>query len=277
MSDSAENLYGFTDDEEQIAGSSNISFGLNDAKLKKFGWIANGGSNGAEQEALDIVFDVNGTDKSYRLFPVTQAYGKGNVVITDPKAPEMKEAFKDFNAIITHILGCFVAKDQIVQAFSRPVQGFKHYCEIAQGLLPRDGKEKELQIFMQWQWQPTGDNNRTYLEIPKKMKHGKWLVPKVAASSEAGWKMVMKEEPQDNDKEGLIFVDEAGNVHPIARNGWWVNSNFAKRQVEDDGSAGNAISAAPTSAVAAPVAAPTSTDAAPAANGGTPAPATGGW
>lgn len=253
--------YGYTDDEEQIGGGSNISFGGNFGQtfLKVFKGIANGGKDGAEQDALEIVFDIAGTDKGYRQFPVTQAYGDNNVIITDPESPEMKEAFKNFNAIMTHILSAFVSREAIVTAFSAPINSFRDYVSIAVGLLPAGFDKIPLDIFMEWQWQITGENNKTFLQIPKKMKSGYWLKPAVAPVG--SWKEVRDDNASNSVKDALKYVDDAGNVHPFVRNGWFVQSNFATQQKDasaanaGDGSAISAnpvAGAAPGAAVAPP-------------------------
>jgi hypothetical protein len=173
--------YGYASDEVKV---SPFNFGLNAGvtKLVKFEWIPNGGKDGAEQEALDIVFNINNTDKSYRKFPVVKAFGKNNEEITDPNAPEFKEALMDFNATITHVLHTFVDSDTIKAAFSRKIASFKEFAQIAMSLLPRDYKEIPLDIFLQFQWQIDEGQDKTFLDIPKKMKYGAWLSKAVAAA-----------------------------------------------------------------------------------------------
>jgi hypothetical protein len=226
------NSYGFAEDEVKV---SPFNFGLNAGKtfLKKFEWIPNGGKNGAEQEALDIIFEINGTERSYRQFPVTKAFDKNNNEITDPKAPEFKEAFTDFNAKITHILHQFVELDVIKSSFARPIKSFKEFCGIANSILPKDYATQPLDIFLQYGWNIKEGASRTYLEIPNKMKYGKWLCPAQAGT----WKEVKLENPQDSDREALYYVNENGVKHPFTKNGWFMNSNFAKMQ--SNGSSSN--------------------------------------
>src|ERR1700749_4016466 len=93
-----QNNYGYGEEEVKV---SNLVFGLNAGQtfLTTFEWIPNGGKDGADQEALEIVFTVNGTEVKYRQFPVTRAFGKNREVITDPTATEFKEAMTSFNAV----------------------------------------------------------------------------------------------------------------------------------------------------------------------------------
>lgn len=259
--------YGYIDDEEQVGGGSNLSFGLNAGTcfMTKFEGINNAGKDGAEGIALEIIFTINGTPKSYRLFPVTKAFidkKDGGGETEDPRHPAMKEAFKDFNAIMTHILHCFVPREDIVTAFGVPISSFQQYCNIAKGLLPTNYAQIPLDIFLEYQWQVNGENTITFLQIPKKMKHGKWLC-KAIPPVDGEWTEIRKEDPKDNDNTALIYKDGANNVHPITRNGWYVKSNFANQQREDKEQEENAINAIPA---ATP----------PPATGGS-APAATGW
>lgn len=222
--------YGYENDEVRQSVSS---FGLNPgaAKMVKFEWINNAGKDGAEMEALDIQFALTGGDRptSFRLFPVTKAFGKDNVEITDPKAPEFQKALKDFNAIVTHILHAFVSIETIKEAFATPIAGFKDFCKIAMSILPKDYDQEKLDIFFQWQWQIKGENDKTYLELPKKMSYGRWICKAVEPVGGV-WKTFKHSAPEASTPVALKYEDEAGNVHPFIRNGWFMLSNFATQQ-----------------------------------------------
>lgn len=215
--------YGYQDDE--VSQGSGMKFGLNQGaiRLVKFEWIPNGGKDGAEQEALDIVFQYGERNMNYRKFPITRAYDKNNggAEVTDPQHPSFKEAQAELSAVIVHILGCFVDRDTIKTAFSRPISSFKDYCKICEGLLPKDFASKDLDVFLQWQWQISGERDKTYLELPKHMKQGKWLVP----STNTDWKEV-------RTSKLLKYVDanNEANVHPFQRGEWFLNNNNASQQ-----------------------------------------------
>jgi hypothetical protein len=212
--------YGYEDDDVPQGGG--LRFGLNQgtARLAKFEWIPNGGKDGAEQEALDIEFTIEGREKpfKYRKFPVNEAF-KDGVKTTDPK--EVAEARKDLNAVVMHILGCFVSKESLKEAFNRPITSFKEFCKIGEGLLPANFKEVSLDIFAQYQWQISGENERTYLELPKNMKQGKFLAP----ATTIDWQEV-------RTSKSLKYVDPANpeNVHPFLRGEYFMGSNWAKQQ-----------------------------------------------
>lgn len=252
--------YAYADDEEAIgSGASVLSFGLNAGVtcLKKFEWIPNGGKDGAEGEALDIIFETNGKEKGARKFPVTKAFAKGNAgkEITDPKAPEIQQAKKDLGAMLTHIMTCFVPKDDLITALSVPVASFKAYCNILMALLPIGFEKQPLDCFAQYQWQITGENEKTYLDFPKNMKTGRWLckavIPVDAEGQVSSWKAFAVENPDDSNPNALVYKDEAGNIHPFIRNGWFMNSNFAHQQKLDETPGTSALGAAPASTTGA--------------------------
>jgi len=224
------NMYGYASDEVSV---SPFNFGLNAGvtTLEKFEWIPNGGKDGAEQEALEVIFKINGTDKSYRRFPVTQGFDGNGQAVTDPNSSAFKDAVMTFNSVVTHILHCFVDIEKIKAM--RPVSSFKEFCQVAASLLPKDFNTIKLDIFMQYQWTIRAGQNRTYLEIPQSMKSGKWLciaVPPVGGE----WKEVKRDNPSDNDQKALTYVDNAGNLHPFTRYGRYMKSNSANQQKTAD-------------------------------------------
>lgn len=228
---SEEASYGYEDDTVKV---SSFDFGLNAGKcfLTKFEWIPNAGKDGAEMEALDIIFTINGTPKNYRMFPVKKAYGKNNEEITDPKAKEFKEAVSDFNARVTHILHAFQDIETIKASMSRVIKGFKDFCNIAASILPKDFATRPLDIFMQYQWQPSEGQNRTFLDIPRKMSYGAWLKP----AQPGTWIEKRAQNITENTREALWYENEKGEKHPFVKNGWFMLSHFANQQREDGSS-----------------------------------------
>lgn len=238
-------MYGYVDDKK----GPSYNFGLNAsaAKLVKFAHTMNGGKDGAELEALDIVFSIGGQEKSYRKFPITKAFyqeeeGGPQLETTDPNHEAFKKAGAELGGVLTHIIGCFVDKSEIKTALeANPPTSFAGYCQVLGGLLPKNHSEISLDIFMNWQWQIGGTNTQTYLEFPKNMKQGAWLCPAVAPIG--AWKEVRNSDAGDRDA-GIYYTDDANNRHPFSKTGWFLNSNFANQQKEEDESNG-AFSATP--------------------------------
>lgn len=237
--------YGYESDEVKV---SPFNFGLNAGKtfLKKFEWTPTGGKDGAEQEALDIVFSINDTEKGYRLFPVTKAFLKDNRgETTDRNTVEFKSAVKEFEAKVFHIIHCFVETDTYKIALSRRIASFKDFCNVVAALLPKNFATKPLDSFMQFQWQMGDGKSRTYLELPRKMSYGKWIAPAQAGT----WIKVEIEGADDSEREALRYgkketavlnkdgkIEKYTEFHPFIRNGWFMKSNFAKQQSDDTAS-----------------------------------------
>lgn len=221
--------YGYVDDNVQ-SNSGSISFGLNQgvATMSKFEWIPNAGKDGAEAEALEIEFSVEGREQPirYRKYPVTKAFDKqnGGAEVTDPNHPAFKDEQANFNQVVMHILGCFVEKDALKATFSKPISSFKEFCKVAESVLPKDYNTKSLDMFFQYQWQIADGKDRSYLELPKNMKQGKFLCP----ATTNNWKEV-------RTNRVLKYVDSSDEkvIHPFQRGEWFLQSNWANQQKED--------------------------------------------
>lgn len=222
-------MYEYHDDN--VSQGSGVSFGLNqNLKMVKFEYNPNCGKDGAEMEGLDIVFNNGTRDINYRQFPIVKAFDN-QVEVTDPNHPKMKEAMNNFNAIMTHIMMCYISRETYAAALSKPISSFKEFCKVLMQLLPQNYSEIELDIFFQYQYQIKGENTRTFLELPKKMSYGKFLCAHIEPNG--SWKEIKMENPLTNTKNALYYKDDANSIHPFVRNGWFMNSNFAKAQVED--------------------------------------------
>jgi len=236
--------YGYS---EHVPGEASIVFGLNagNVRLTKFAWTANGGKDGAEMEAMDIMFTVKGKERGYKKFPIKKAFAKDpsnptgpNIEITDPNHPAIATAKQELSSVMVHILGCFVPKAEIQAALSVQIQNFKHFCSILQDLLPNNFDQVALDGFGVWQWQIGGEAKNTFLEFPKNMKHGRWLGKAIDPIS----KWEKQQNPAASLSEvALRYVDADGNKHPFTRNGWFMESNFATQQKEAQSAGGQAM------------------------------------
>lgn len=223
-------MYGYEDDNVK---TSSLFFGLNSGvtKMVKFEWTDKGGKEGAAMEALDIAFEINGKEFKFRQFPITKAFEDGKE-ITDPTHPAMVKSMNDFNALMTHIMSCYVEKEVYKAALQKqPITSFKMFCSILKSLLPVDFNTIVLDIFLQYQYKINGENTQTFFEIPKRTTHGKFLCKAIAP--QGVWKAVKTENPEDKQKDALYYKDDIGNIHPFTRTGWFMNSNFANQQKEE--------------------------------------------
>ena len=221
---SNQGMYGFEDDKSK--GGPVLNFGLNSnaASLTRFQYEPNGGKDGAAMAVLDVVFNIEGKDVSYKMFPVTKAFDNGNEIV-DPAHPKFQEAVKEFNASVIHIMKAFVTVETLRTALSTPINSFEQYCNVCANLLPPNFKDIKLDLFAQWQWQMTNENTRTFVNLPRNVKHGKWICKHIAPAGEK-WK--------ESKVNGLKFIDDNGSVHPFTRSKWFMESNFAKEQKEDN-------------------------------------------
>ena len=238
-------IYGYEDDAP--SSGQRLNFGLNqNARMTKFGYNDEAGTDGAEGEALDITFVVNDKDVLYRIYPF-RAYSN-NEIITDPRNPEYIKAAKLYKANTTHILKAFASEKAIQEAFSKnPVDSFKKFCDVAKSLLPADFDKIPLDLFAEYQYEIKGDNDRTWLVLPKKVKHGKWICKHVPAKS-GTWTEVRTEKGIKyldivKNEEGEIIEE---NVHPFKRGEWYVGSNFAN-QIQEESLLGDADPSAKSS------------------------------
>ena len=100
-------------------------------------------------------------------------------------------------------------------------------------MLPKDYDKIKLDIFFQYQWQIKGDAKKTYLELPKKMAYGKWLMPAQAPSEGSEWKEIRHNDPASSTPIALKYVDGENNIHPFVRGGWFMLSAFSKEQIDE--------------------------------------------
>lgn len=231
--------YGYSNQEDRK--TSPMHFGLNagTANLKEFKYIPNGGKDSAEQDALEIIFEINGVEVSAREFPVTSAFDDANNKVTDPQHPAMVKAMEDFNAKMVHIMHVFVDDETLQKALANKIESFKEYATILQGLLPNNYRETKLDLFFQYPWNPN-EQGKKYLRLPQNMGQGRWISKAIAPVG--SWKEV-KNTSTDNSK-ALTYVDDAGNVHPFTRSTYFLNSGWADSGKKSNATAANG-SAAP--------------------------------
>jgi hypothetical protein len=127
---------------------------------------------------------------------------------------------------------CFISDENYRAALSKPINSFKEFCTTLESILPANYQEIELDLFVNYQWSLKGENTQTFLEIPKKLKHGKFLC--LSVPSETGWQAVTVENPADSLKLALSYRNQNGQIHPFTRTGWFMKSNFANKQTESE-------------------------------------------
>ena len=218
-------MYGYQDSGDLAPGKQGGKFGLNTgAFVTKFEFNANAGKDGAAGDAIDLTVQVGEREYRHRFFPITKVFAKEGGEITDVSSEEYKEAFKkevdQFNAVISDVVKCFVSAEDLRTALATPIPTFKDFANIVTRLVQAtpNWQKKPVDVFLQYQWSPQGDNDKTYLELPKNVKHGAFIV----ASQGEGFK-------EEKTATSLKYVKEDGTEHPFKRGEWFLESAFANQ------------------------------------------------
>ena len=218
-------MYGYQDSGELTPSKQGGKFGLNTgAFITKFESNSNAGKDGAAGDAIDLTVQVGEREYRHRFFPITKVFAKEGGEITDVSSDAYKEALKkeldQFNAVIADIVACFIPREDLKAALATPIPTFKDYANIVTRLVQStpNWQKKPVDVFLQYQWAPTGDNDKTYLELPKNVKQGSFLI----ASQGEGFK-------EEKTATSLKYVKEDGTVHPFKRGEWFLESAFANQ------------------------------------------------
>lgn len=218
-------MYGYQDSGDLAPGKQGGKFGLNTgAFVTKFEFNPNAGKDGAAGDAIDLTVQVGEREYRHRFFPITKVFAKEGGELTDPSTEEYKEAFKkeldQFNAVISDVVKCFVSEQDLKTALATPIPTFKDFANIVTRLVQSspNWQKKPVDVFLQYQWAPTGDNDKTYLELPKNVKHGTFIV----ASEGDGFK-------EEKTATSLKYVKEDGTIHSFKRGEWFLESAFANQ------------------------------------------------
>lgn len=216
-------MYGFTDSASVAPGKEGGKFGLNQGIVTKFEYNPLAGAGGTAGDAIDLTIKVGEKEFMKRFFPVSKVYAKKNGgELTDPSTEEYKIAHKEamdvFNATLSDVVLCFVDKADLMAALAHPIADFKAYATLLQRLVqssPAWIAKAPVDVFLEYQFKPSGENTRTFLTLPKDVKHGSWIVKHQGAGF-----------VEDRTTTHLRY--NLGDIqHPFKRGEWYLGSNFA--------------------------------------------------
>jgi hypothetical protein len=230
-------MYGFKDSSEVGPGKSGGNFGLNtNVNVTKFEYNANAGRDGAAGDAIDFNVQIGEREYMHRFFPVAKVFSKEGGEITDTTSDAYKEEFGKamalFNAALSDIVKCFAAEEDIKQALLTPINSFADYAKILERLVKSNANwaKQPVDVFLEYQWKPSGENTRTFLTLPKNVKQGSFI-----QKSMPGMKFT-----EDKTDSHIKYVAEDGSIHPFKRGKWYVESAFANQTILEDNSSANA-------------------------------------
>lgn len=244
--------FGFQDDQDESLKSKNSSFGVfglnQNVLMVRCEYNPNGGANEEAIDCLDIAFKIGETEQRQRWFPIVKVFGK-NGEITDTSSEEYiaayNEQMKHFKAVMTHYLKAFNSEEVLKAAFATPPSNFVDYFKLVSKLMSQGIANKvPLDLFLQYQWNINPNANQTYLEIPKNLKDGAFLVPHMNPVGEWKEERTWKEKDEKGNEivmKGLRYVDNAGNVHKFKRSQSYMESNKANKQTKSVSEAGAAM------------------------------------
>lgn len=225
--------FGFVDDtDESLRTKSGGKFGLNQgAFLTKFELNENAGKDQSKGDALDITVQVGDKKFMNRIYPTTRVFDNDGNEIEDKTSDEYKKKYNEDwtqkNAVIVHILKCFRTEDEIRKAFAANPSTFAEFINICAALLPDNFSSQPLDVFLEYQWQIASGQDRTFLQLPKNMKGGYFLVKE--HKPEGKWEEIRE--------DGLRYVDDKnGAEHPFTRSENFMASpkSYLQKEGEDN-------------------------------------------
>ena len=221
--------FGYIDDtDEKLKSKSGGVFGLNQGFLTKFEYNPNAGADNSAANAIDITIQVGDKEFRSRVYETTKVYDKDNNEITEVGSKAYLEAYNadwsQKNAVVIHTLKAFRTDQEVKSAFSAPIADFAGFATIAQSLIPDNFNTKMLDVFLEYQWQINSGQDRTFLQLPKNMKGGYFIIP----AQPGIWKPVIKED------ESLVYKNEAGAEHPFTRDKNFMAGKKANQQIEGE-------------------------------------------
>ena len=231
-------VFGYVNDnDESLKSKSGGKFGLNQGFITKLEYNPNAGKDGAAADAVDMTIQIGEKEFRNRIYDVTGALYKGGDLVEKDEEGYQELYMAEMNqrmAVVIHtVKATGVTDEQLKTALANPPADFKGWAEIVCALVPTDFKTKSVDVFLEYQWNIKGDNDRTYLQLPQNMKGGRFLCASVAPVG--SWEAKI-------DSNGLRYVDSANNEHPFDRSANYMDGNKAKQQIEgEEESAGAGI------------------------------------
>lgn len=234
------NIFAVNDTDESLKGKGAGKFGLNQGFVTKFEFISDGGANNTPADAVDIWCKSDDKEYRRRLFNTTgPLYGKNNTKINVGEVGYDDLYFDDMGqkiAVIKHCLkavGVTQAQIDAVIATINPadiITGIKTLLS----LVPANYTGMPVDFFVEYQWEISEGQERTYLQLPKNMKGGYFICP----AQQGVW---LEKRAQDGS---LSYTNQNGQIHPFEKDKSFMEGFKANQQVEGSESSNNALTQA---------------------------------
>ncbi len=237
------------DNDESLKGKSgSVKFGLNSGKIVSIAYNPNAGENGSAADAVDIKIAIGEREMNHRVYDITRVYDSKGDQITDETSDEYikrynEEAVQNMAVIVHSVKAAGVTQAQLDVALATPKASFVEWMKAVTALVSPAMIGNSIDVFLEYQWKISENQNRTFLQLPKNMKGGRFMTPSIAPvgswEEERQWTET-KENGQVDSHEGLRYVDKAGNVHPFTRSQNFMESPKANQQSDQDEASGPA-------------------------------------
>ena len=231
MSTETKTAWGYqSDTDDSLKSKQGGKFGLNSSFITKLEYNPNAGADEGLADAVDITVTVGDKEYRSRIYDITGDLFKGDNKIAEGE-PGYIELYntekKQREAVIVHAVKSLGATEaQIIAALQAGnVTSFATWAIAMCSIKPANFATIPVDSFIEYQWTIGEGNERTFLQLPKNMKGGRFLAPAVAPVGV--WEIV-------NDADGLRYVDQAKNEHPFTRSKNYMESNKAIQQIEGE-------------------------------------------
>jgi len=203
--------------------SGAFNFGLNtNCRLNKFEYVENDGNP-------YILVEITKNEKTLaqRYYKVTSAFDN-NTKTTDVNNEFFKKDIDNLSQLLGHFLEAFVKIETLEAALKEDVTQ-EDFMRTIVTLLPEGFQNIPVDVFLEFQWSISKKPgiNRTFLQLPKKPYHGKFIV---APKTQIEWKTI-------KDDSGLSYtaiVNDKVIKHPFTRTAKYLKSKYAYCQTTDN-------------------------------------------